>query len=244
MAKRGQTVRRPPAGRRRPTKTKISSPKIKSEIGNADLKRELAKARRELTEARQQQTATSEVLRVISSSPGELQRVFNATLENATRTCAAKFGILYQCEGDALRTVAIHGAPQSFVEERQHNPIVSPNPDTTLGRALSTKQPVQINTTTFRDSVGRTTHRAVTSGNTTTNYDGGGQSIGRATTNGNTTTFRDSGGRTTGRATTNGNMTTTYDASGKLISRETTTGNTTTVYDASGRNVGGFTSNR
>jgi hypothetical protein len=58
-------------------------------------------------------------------------------LENATRTCAAKFGILYQCEGDALRTVAIHGAPQSFVEERQRNPIVSPNPDTTLGRALS-----------------------------------------------------------------------------------------------------------
>ena len=139
MAKRGQTVRRPPAGRKRPTKTKISSPKIKSEIGNADLKRELAKARRELTEARQQQTATSEVLRVISSSPGELQPVFNAMLENATRTCAAKFGILYQCEGDALRTVAIHGAPQSFVEERQRNPIVSPNPDTTLGRALSTK---------------------------------------------------------------------------------------------------------
>jgi two-component system, NtrC family, sensor kinase len=145
MAKRGQTVRRPPAGRKGPTKAKISSPKIKSESGNADLKRELAKARRELTEARQQQSATSEVLRVISSSPGELQPVFNAMLENATRTCvAAKFGILYQCEGDALRTVAIHGAPQSFVEERQRNPIVSPNPDTTLGRALSTKQPVQI----------------------------------------------------------------------------------------------------
>ena len=144
MAKRGQTVRRPPAGRKGPTKSKISSPKIKSESGNADLRRELAEARRELTEARQQQTATSEVLRVISSSPGELQPVFNAMLENATRTCAAKFGILYQCEGDALRTVAIHGAPQSFVEERQRNPIVSPNPDTTLGRALSTKQPVQI----------------------------------------------------------------------------------------------------
>ena len=143
MAKRGQTVRRPQAGRKGPKGT-ISSPKIESESGKADLKRELAKARRELTEARQQQAATSEVLRVISSSPGELQPVFNAMLENATRTCAAKFGILYQCEGDALRTVAIHGAPQSFVEERQRNPIVSPNPGTTLGRALSTKQPVQI----------------------------------------------------------------------------------------------------
>ena len=144
MAKRGQTVRRPPAGRKGPTKSKISPPKIKSNSGNAGLRRKLAKARRELTEARQQQTATSEVLRVISSSPGELQPVFNAMLENATRTCAAKFEILYQREGDTLRTVAIHGAPQSFVEERQRNPIVSPNPDTTLGRALLTKQPVQI----------------------------------------------------------------------------------------------------
>ena len=104
MAKRGQTVRRPPAGRRRPTKTKISSPKIKSEIGNADLKRELAKARRELTEARQQQTATSEVLRVISSSPGEVQPVFNAMLENATRTCANI------CINGDCPSVAIHGA--------------------------------------------------------------------------------------------------------------------------------------
>ena len=144
MAKRGPTVRRPPAGHKRPTKSEISPPKIKSNSGNAGLRRKLAEARRELTEARQQQTATSEVLRVISSSPGELQPVFNAMLENATRTCAAKFGILYQRERDTLRTVAIHGAPQSFVEERQRNPIVSPNPDTTLGRALLTKQPVQI----------------------------------------------------------------------------------------------------
>ena len=65
-------------------------------------------------------------------------------LGNATRLCEAKFGILYRCEGDTLRTVAIHGAPQSFVEERRRNPIIRPNPDTTLGRALATKQPVQI----------------------------------------------------------------------------------------------------
>jgi two-component system NtrC family sensor kinase len=80
----------------------------------------------------------------MSNSPGELQLVFDAMLENATRICVAKFGILYRCAGNTLRTVATHGAPQSFVEERQRNPIVSPNPDTTLGRALSTKQPVQI----------------------------------------------------------------------------------------------------
>jgi PAS domain S-box-containing protein len=98
----------------------------------------------ETKEALEQQTATSDVLRVIGSSPGELQPVFDAMLENATRICAAKYGILYRCSGDTLRTVATHGAPRSFVEERHRNPIVRPDPDTTLGRALSTKQPAQI----------------------------------------------------------------------------------------------------
>src|SRR5262249_22936409 len=98
----------------------------------------------ETQEALERQTATSDVLRVISRSPAQLQPVFDAMLENATRICAAKCGILYRCSGDALRTVATYGAPDSFVEERQRNPMVSPDPDTTLGRALSTKQPVQI----------------------------------------------------------------------------------------------------
>jgi GAF domain-containing protein len=65
-------------------------------------------------------------------------------LANATRICEAKFGILYRCEGDALRTVAMHDAPQPFVEVRRSNPIVRPNPDTTVGRAMATKQPLQI----------------------------------------------------------------------------------------------------
>ena len=99
---------------------------------------------RELAEALEQQTATSEILRVISSSPGELETVFQAVLENAVRICEAKFGILYRSEGDALRTVAMHGAPQPFVEERGRNPIIRPSLDTTLGRALATKLPVQI----------------------------------------------------------------------------------------------------
>ncbi|MFZ1152921.1 MAG: GAF domain-containing protein, partial [Xanthobacteraceae bacterium] len=99
---------------------------------------------RELSESLDQQTATSEVLQVISSSPGELEPVFQAMLANATRICEAKFGILYRCEGDALRTVAMHDAPQPFVEVRRSNPIIRPNPDTTLGRAMATKQPLQI----------------------------------------------------------------------------------------------------
>ena len=97
-----------------------------------------------LNETLEQQTATSEVLRVISSSPGELEPVFQAMLENARRICEAEFGVLNRCEGDALRVVAMHGAPQPYVEERRKNPIIRPPPATALGRALATKQPVQI----------------------------------------------------------------------------------------------------
>ena len=98
----------------------------------------------ELRESLQQQTATADVLRVISSSPGQLEPVFNAMLENAVRICGAKFGNLFLCEGDAFRAVAFHGAPQPYVEERQRNPVVRPGPATGLGRVMTTKQPVQI----------------------------------------------------------------------------------------------------
>src|SRR5262249_54909076 len=98
----------------------------------------------ELRESLQQQTAAAEVLHVISSSPGELAPVFDAMLENATRLCEAKCGTLYLCEGDALRTIAMYGAPAVFAEARRRNPMVRPNPETTLGRALGTKRAVQI----------------------------------------------------------------------------------------------------
>jgi GAF domain-containing protein len=113
-------------------------------IENTRLLNELRQRTNDLAESLEQQTATSEVLSVISSSPGELEPVFEAMLANATRICEAKFGILYRCEGDALRTVAMHDAPQPFVDARRSNPIIRPNPDTTLGRAMATKQPVQI----------------------------------------------------------------------------------------------------
>ena len=98
----------------------------------------------ELRESLEQQTATSEVLRVISSSPGELEPVFQAMLQNARRICEAEFGVLNLCEGEALRAVAMHGAPQAFVEERRRNPLIRPPPQTALGRVVATKQPVQI----------------------------------------------------------------------------------------------------
>ncbi len=104
----------------------------------------VARLTRERDEALEQQTATSEVLRVISSSSGELEPVFQAMLQNARRICEAEFGVLNLCEGEALRAVAMHGAPQAFVEERRRNPLFRPPPQTALGRVVATKQPVQI----------------------------------------------------------------------------------------------------
>ena len=71
-----------------------------------------------MRESLQQQTATSEVLGVISSSPGELAPVFRTMLANATRICEAKFGTLYLCDADAFRVAAIHNAPPAYAEAR------------------------------------------------------------------------------------------------------------------------------
>ena len=106
---------------------------------------EVARLTRELDEALERQVATSEVLKVISGSTGELETVFQAMLENAVRICGAKFGVLFLCEGEhAARAVAMHGAPQPYVEERRRNPVIRPAPGTMLGRVLTSKQPVQI----------------------------------------------------------------------------------------------------
>jgi hypothetical protein len=88
-------------------------------IENARLLKELRQRTSDLTEALEQQTATSDVLRIVSSSPGELEPVFQAMLENATRICEANFGNLWLREGDAFRTVVMHGATAEYTEARQ-----------------------------------------------------------------------------------------------------------------------------
>jgi signal transduction histidine kinase len=105
--------------------------------------RALAEAQKNLAEAHEQQTATSEVLHVISSSPGELQPVFRAVLENATRLCEAKFGTLYLRDADGFRAVATHNAPPAYVEARR-DPLLRPPPDAPLGRVAITKQVAHI----------------------------------------------------------------------------------------------------
>src|SRR6516165_5353573 len=130
MPKRGSA----PASRR------SSSSTVVAESESARLRRERDEALEQLSEAVKQQTAASEVLRLISGSPGELGAVFDAMLVNATRLCEAKFGILLLWEGNAFRTVALHNAPPALVENRRREPVIRPAPVTSLGRLVATKQ--------------------------------------------------------------------------------------------------------
>jgi signal transduction histidine kinase len=112
-------------------------------IENARLLNELRQRTNDLGEALEQQTATSEVLQVISSSPGELEPVFELMLKNAARLCEAKFGNLYLHEGGALRIVATHNVPPAFAEARMHGPF-RPSPGGALGEVVRTKQTVHL----------------------------------------------------------------------------------------------------
>ncbi len=98
----------------------------------------------ELRESLEQQTATAEVLRVISSSPGELEPVFQAMLENATRICEAKFGTLFFREGDSFRRVATHNAPPNYAAFIANEPLVHRRLARSLDRLIETKQAVHV----------------------------------------------------------------------------------------------------
>ena len=92
----------------------------------------------ELRQSLEQQTATADVLRVISSSPGELEPVFEAMLQNAVQVCDAKFGNIYRWDGDGLHLLATHNTPRAFAESRRNLPF-RPGPHTPTGRMVATK---------------------------------------------------------------------------------------------------------
>jgi two-component system NtrC family sensor kinase len=112
-------------------------------IENVRLFDEVQATTRDLTEALEQQTATAEVLQVISRSPGDLQPVFATMLKNAVRICDAKFGAVYRCEGDVFRFVAMHNAPPALAELGKYSPF-RPSPRHYFGPLLATKSVVQI----------------------------------------------------------------------------------------------------
>ena len=109
-------------------------------IENTRLLNELRQRTDDLSEALDQQTATSEVLKVISASPGALEPVFHALLANATRICGANFGIMTLYEGGPFRAVALHNAPPGFAEARRQEALFWPAPTNPLARVAATKQ--------------------------------------------------------------------------------------------------------
>ena len=113
-------------------------------IENARLLNELRQRTTDLTEALEQQMATSEVLRVISSSAGDLEPVFASMLENAVRICDAKFGNIYRWDGEALHLLATHNTPPAFAEERRSTPYFRPGPKDPVRRMMMTKAVVHI----------------------------------------------------------------------------------------------------
>jgi two-component system NtrC family sensor kinase len=112
-------------------------------IGNVRLFDEVQARTRDLTASLQQQTATADVLKVISASPGELEPVFQAMLENAVRLCEAKFAMLFLYEGNQFRAVGKWNLPPAYAEFLKNNTIVA-DPKVPLGRVVITKQAVQV----------------------------------------------------------------------------------------------------
>jgi predicted component of type VI protein secretion system len=138
VSRHGTISRKPAKTRhRKPTRPKRSNAPT---AARHDLQEQVSALTRELAEAREQQTATSDVLRVISSSPGELEPVFQAMLENATRICEAKFGNLLLYDGASFEVAAIHGAVPAFEELRRRNPTFQASGASPLARLVTTKQ--------------------------------------------------------------------------------------------------------
>ena len=109
---------------------------------HATLEQKVEERTRELTEALEQQTATSEVLQVISGSPRDLMPVFDSILENATRLCEAQLGMLYRYDGETVQAVALRGLRPDV--EPEYRAARRPTPHSGVGRALAEKRPIHL----------------------------------------------------------------------------------------------------
>ena len=134
---------------------------VKNFAAQAVIAIENARLLNELRQSLEQQTATAEVLKVVSRSPGDLQPVFATMLENAVRICGANFGNMFLYENETYRAVAMHNAPEAYARLRTDAPL-RPPPGTALGRVAATKQVVQITDLMMEDAYKQGASLAVT----------------------------------------------------------------------------------
>ena len=142
MTRRDKAGGKAAKARRRKTSKRRNAPKSANRRNSdvADKETNVSRLASERDEAREQLAATSEVLQVISSSPGELEPVFQAMLEKAVRICDANFGNLFLREGDAFRIGATYGASPAYVEFVRAEQLFHLNPKVGLGRLVRTKE--------------------------------------------------------------------------------------------------------
>ena len=140
--------RKPPTTRQRktenPKRSTTSNAAGRTTSSVADLQERLERQAREIEDAREERAAISEVLRVISSSPGDSQPVFAAMLENAVRICGAKFGNLWLYDGESFRIDATHGAPPAYVEYLRRAGPFRADARVGIGRLAQTRQTYQV----------------------------------------------------------------------------------------------------
>src|SRR5262249_32981058 len=129
--------------RRRAVKVKTRKTRAATSYIDQRKKQLLERLERERDEALDQQAATAEVLNLISSSPGQMESVFQTTLANAALLCGANFGTLYLRDGNSFRAAAFHNAPPAFIEARKER-LIQPDPGSTLGQAAATKKVAQV----------------------------------------------------------------------------------------------------
>ncbi|MGB8104810.1 MAG: GAF domain-containing protein, partial [Pseudolabrys sp.] len=138
MRRRGKS-KQADRGRQKPKPKGCTTPNLSI----AGLQEQVAALTQELKEAREQQTATAEVLKVISSSQGDLEPVFQAMLENAVRICDASFGMLFRFDAGLVSAEAMVGVPPQFAEFWRRGPQ-RPGPRTAFARMIEEKRTVHI----------------------------------------------------------------------------------------------------